>query len=122
MSSGGKTTTDSKPTTTGTNTSQTAPTKPAEEKVELQATATGKGSVDWGEVGSTHTENFTKTWSKTITGEEAEKGYTLIVDGDLTGSDSQEVSCSVLVNGVQKSHKTGSGAGGSAMCDTSGLF
>lgn len=119
MSQGGKATSDTKPTAAGTSTSQA---KPAEDKVELQATATGKGSVIWGEAGSTHTEDFTKTWSRTITGEEAKKGYTLTVSGDFMGTDSQEVSCTVLVNGVQKSHKTGSGTAGSAMCDTSGLF
>lgn len=119
MSQGGKATSGTNPAAVGTSTSQA---KPAEDKVELQATATGKGSVIWGEAGSTHTEDFTKTWSKTITGEEAKKGYTLTVSGDLMGNDSQEVSCTVLVNGVQKSHKTGSGTAGSAICDTSGLF
>lgn len=122
MSQGGKATNDTKTTASPASTSQAAPAKPAEDKVELRATATGKGSVIWGEAGSTHTEDFTKTWSKTITGEEAKKGYTLTVSGDLMGNDSQEVSCTVLVNGVQKSHKTGSGTAGSAMCDTSGLF
>lgn len=119
MSQGGKATSGTNPAAAVTSTSQA---KPAEDKVELRATATGKGSVVWGEAGSTHTEDFTKTWSKTITGEEAKKGYTLTVSGDLMGNDSQEVSCTVLVNGVQKSHKTGSGTAGSAMCDTSGLF
>ena len=91
-------------------------------KVEFRATATGKGSVTWGEAGSTNQEQFTDTWNKTITGEEAKKGYTLTVTGDIMGGDSQKVSCTVLVNGQQKSHKTGSGSAGSALCDTSGLF
>ncbi|MBQ9681460.1 MAG: hypothetical protein IJV49_03900 [Aeriscardovia sp.] len=122
LSTGGKRQTDTKPTATGTDTSQATSVKPAEDTVELRATATGRGSADWGEVGSSHTETFTKTWSKTISGEEAKKGYVLTVTGDFTGNDNQEVSCTVLVNGVQKDHKTGSGAAGSALCDTSGLL
>ncbi|MDN6522066.1 MAG: hypothetical protein L0K43_02065 [Bifidobacterium crudilactis] len=91
-------------------------------KVEMQATSTGKGTVTWGEAGSTNQEEFTTTWTKTITGDDAKKGYTLTVMGDVMGGNDQKVSCTVLVNGKQKSHKEGSGAAGSAMCDTYGIF
>ena len=94
----------------------------AEAQVELQATATDKGTVIWGEAGSSNTEEFTGSWSKTLTGQEAEKDYTITVSGDFMGDENQEVSCTVLVNGEEKSHKTGSGTAGSAMCDTYGLF
>lgn len=90
--------------------------------VEMRATSTGKGTATWGEAGSTNQEDFTSTWSKTISGEDAKKGYTLTVMGDVMGGNDQKVSCTVLVNGKQVSHKEGSGAAGSAICDTYGIF
>ena len=94
----------------------------SESKVELQATATGSGSVTWGETGSSSQQSFNQAWSKTITGDDAKKGYSMIVTGDFTGGDNQKVSCTVLVNGKQKSHKEATGSGASVSCDTSGLF
>ncbi|MFT9231408.1 MAG: hypothetical protein ABF515_02045 [Bifidobacterium sp.] len=94
----------------------------ASAKVELEATATGTGTATWGEAGSTSQNNFDKNWNKTITGSDAQKGYILTVMGDLTGTDSQKVSCTVLVNGQQKSHKEATGTAGTVTCDTSGLF
>lgn len=92
------------------------------QQVTLQATATGKGTVIWGEAGSSNTADFNGQWSKTISGEDAKKGYTISVTGDITGTDDQKVSCTVTVNGKQKSHKEGSGTSGAAMCDTYGIF
>ncbi|MCI1219135.1 MAG: hypothetical protein LKF99_01140 [Bifidobacterium sp.] len=91
-------------------------------QVVLEATATGKGTVIWGEAGSTNTEDFNGQWSKTISGDDAKKGYTISVTGDFMGASDQKVSCTVTVNGQQKSHKEGSGTSGSAMCDTYGIF
>lgn len=121
---GGNTTSSSTPAKSGSTSSQSASASSdaSTAKVEMQATATGKGSVIWGEAGSTNSEDFNQTWAKTITGEEAKKGYVLTVTGDIMGGNDQKVSCTVLVNGQQKSHKEGSGQSGSAMCDTTGIF
>lgn len=117
-----------------TDSSQTAPAEkeskltdekkedPANEQVVMEATATGKGTVIWGEAGSTNTEDFNGQWSKTISGEDAKKGYTLTVSGDFMGGNDQKVGCTITVNGQQKSHKEGSGTSGSALCDTYGIF
>lgn len=111
------------PAKSSATSSQSASTNDAATaKVEMQATSTGKGTVIWGEAGSSNTEEFTTNWSKTITGDEAKKGYVLTVTGDIMGDNSQKVGCTVLVNGQQKSHKEGSGQSGSAMCDTTGIF
>lgn len=92
------------------------------ETVELSVTATGKGSVMWSTGGSSNNEEFDKTWTKTLTGEDAKKGYTVTVSGDIMGDSSQEVSCSVKIDGKEKSSNKASGANGIATCDTYGIF
>jgi cytoskeletal protein RodZ len=121
---GTDTSTSSSPAASQTSSASksSAATDESTAKVEMQATSTGKGTATWGEAGSTNQEEFNNTWTKTITGEDAKKGYTLTVMGDVMGGNDQKVSCTVLVNGKQKSHKEGSGAAGTAICDTYGLF
>lgn len=121
---GTDTSTSSSPAASQTSSASksSAATDESTAKVEMQATSTGKGTATWGEAGSTNQEEFNSTWTKTITGDDAKKGYTLTVMGDVMGGNDQKVSCTVLVNGKQKSHKEGSGAAGTAICDTYGLF
>jgi cytoskeletal protein RodZ len=119
---GGQNSKNTNTTPAKSETSQQADQKPKEETVEIQATSSGEGTVIWGEAGSSNTEKFQGTWNKTITGEDAKKGYTVSVTGDFMGGNDQKVTCTVLVNGQQKSHKEGSGQAGSAMCDTYGIF
>mgnify|MGYP002516754153 CR=1 FL=1 len=109
---------------TESSTSQTAtpeksekPAEPAEKTVELQATATGNGSVMIWENGSTSTEHFSGSWSKTYTGDEAKDLESFSVTGDVMGGDNQQMSCKVIVNGQEKVSKDGSGAMGSAHCN-----
>lgn len=93
------------------------PAKPAEKTVELQATATGNDTVMIYKDGSTSNQNFSGSWSKTYTGDEA-KGLSMFsVSGDIMGGDDQQVSCKVIVNGQEKDSKSASGSVGSAMCN-----
>lgn len=93
------------------------PAKPAEKTVELQATATGNGTVMIYKDGSASNEHFSGQWSKTYTGDEA-KGLSMFsVSGDIMGGDDQQVSCKVIVNGQEKDSKNASGSVGSATCD-----
>lgn len=93
------------------------PAKPAEKTVELQAAATGNGTVMIYKDGSTSNEHFLGQWSKTYTGDEA-KGLSMFsVSGDIMGGDDQQVSCKVIVNGQEKDSKNASGSVGSATCD-----
>lgn len=93
------------------------PAKPAEKTVELQATATGNGTVMIYKDGSSSNEHFSGQWSKTYTGDEA-KGLSMFsVSGDIMGGDDQQVSCKVIVNGQEKDSKTASGSAGFASCD-----
>lgn len=95
----------------------TEPAKPAEKTVELQATATGNGTVMIYKDGSTSNEKFSGQWSKTYTGDEA-KGLSMFsVSGDIMGGDDQQVSCKVIVNGQEKDSKNASDSVGSATCD-----
>lgn len=112
---------------TGSNTSQTTtpeksekpvePAKPAEKTVELQATSTGNGSVIIYENGSSSNQDFSGSWSKTYTGDEAKDLESFSVHGDFMGGNDQQVSCKVIVNGQEKVSKGASGSAGSAMCN-----
>ena len=93
------------------------PAKPAEKTVELQATATGNGTVMIHKDGSTSNEHFSGQWSKTYTGDEAKDLSMFSVSGDIMGGDDQQVSCKVIVNGQEKDSKNASGSVGSATCD-----
>ena len=90
--------------------------KPAEKTIELQATATGNGSVMWMKNGSSNSEQFNGNWSKTFTGDEAKELNSISVSGDLTGGNDQKVTCKVIVNGEEKDAKEASGAAGNAFC------
>lgn len=90
--------------------------KPAEKTVEFQATATGNGTVIWTRQGSSNTEQFSGTWSKTFTGDEAKDLTGVSVTGDIMGGNDQKVTCKVIVNGEQKDAKEASGSAGSAHC------
>lgn len=96
---------------------QTKPAKPAEKTVELQATATGNGTVMIYKAGSSSNEHFSGQWSKTYTGDEAKDLSMFSVSGDIMGGDNQQVSCKVIVNGQEKDSKDASGSAGSAMCN-----
>lgn len=112
---------------TESSTSQTAtpeksekpaePVKPAEKTIELQATATGNGTVMIYKDGSTSNQDFSGSWSKTYTGDEAKDLSTFSVHSDIMGGNDQQVSCKVIVNGQEKDSKEASGSTGSAMCN-----
>lgn len=122
--SGSNTTTSA---STKSNTSQTAtPSKPAEQAkpavpsektIELQATATGNGTALISKNGSTDSQQFSGSWSKTYTGDEAKGLSSLSVSGDFMGGNDQQVSCKVIVNGQERDSKSASGSAGSVMCD-----
>lgn len=85
--------------------------------VELQATATGKGTAMWDSDGSSNTQDFNKQWSKKLDGKDAKGMLDVTVTPDvMNDSDDQKVSCTILVNGKQKQHKEASGQSGSANC------
>ena len=113
--SGSNTTTSA---STKSNTSQTAtPSKPAAKTIELQATATGNGTALISKNGSTDSQQFSGSWSKTYTGDEAKGLSSLSVSGDFMGGNDQQVSCKVIVNGQERDSKSASGSAGSVMCD-----
>lgn len=87
-----------------------------EKTVEFQAAATGNGTVIWTRSGSSNTEQFNGSWSKTFTGDEAKDLTGVSVTGDIMGGNDQTVSCKVIVNGEEKDAKEGSGSAGSAFC------
>ena len=91
--------------------------KPAEKTVELQATATGNGTVMIWKNGATSNDHFSGSWSKTYTGDEAKDLERFSVSTDVMGGDDQQVSCKVIVNGQEKDSKEASGAMGSAYCN-----
>jgi hypothetical protein len=86
--------------------------------VELQATATGKGTAMWDDgAGSSNSQDFNQKWSKKITGKDAKGMLSVDVTPDvMSDSDNQKVSCTILVNGKVKQHKEASGQSGSADC------
>ena len=66
--------------------------------------------------GSTSTEQFTGSWTKEVQAENADT-YTLSVTGDaIYGDDSQEMGCTISVDGVQKESNSATGKMGSASC------
>lgn len=68
------------------------------------------------ENGSTSSQQFSGSWSKTYTGDETKDLSSISVTGDITGGNDQKVSCKVIVNGQEKDSKDASGSAGSAMC------
>lgn len=87
------------------------------QSVELQATATGKGTASWDAGGSSNTQDFNQKWSKKIDGKDAKGLLTLSAQPDYeNSSDDQKVSCTILVNGKQKQHKEATGSAGTATC------
>lgn len=90
--------------------------KTTEKTVEFQATATGNGTVIWTKSGSSNTEQFSGTWSKTFTGDEAKDLTGVSVTGDIMGGNDQQVTCKIIVNGEEKDAKEAGGSAGSAMC------
>ncbi|WP_133119374.1 hypothetical protein [Bifidobacterium scaligerum] len=88
------------------------------ETVEMTATATGKGTVTWNAGGGISSEDFQGTWSKTFTGEDAKKWMSLTVSGDVMGDDSQEVTCTIKVDGKEYQTHKGTGQSAFASCDT----
>lgn len=67
--------------------------------------------------GSSSNQDFSGSWSKIYTEDEA-KGLSMFsVHGDIMGGNDQQVSCKVIVNGQEKDSKNASGSAGSAMCN-----
>lgn len=93
------------------------PAKPAEKTIELQATATGNGTVMIYKDGSSSNQDFSGSWSKTYTGDEAKDLSMFSVHGDIMGGNDQQVTCKVIVNGQEKVSKDASGSAGSAVCN-----
>ena len=93
------------------------PAKPAEKTIELQATATGNGTAMIWENGSSSSQQFSGSWSKTYTGDEAKDLTMLSVTGDIMGDNNQQVSCKVIVDGQEKVSKDASGSAGTATCN-----
>lgn len=93
------------------------PAKPAEKTIELQATATGNGTAMIWENGSSSSQQFSGSWSKTYTGDEAKDLTMLSVTGDIMGDNNQQVSCKVIVDGQEKVSKDASGSAGTAICN-----
>lgn len=118
-SSAGQTASTSATESSASSTASTPsePAKPAEKTIELQATATGNGSVIIYENGSTSNQDFSGSWSKTYAGDEAKDLNSFSVHGDIMGGNDQQVSCKVIVNGQEKVSKDASGSAGSAMCN-----
>ena len=88
------------------------PAKPAEKTIELQATATGNGTVMIYKDGSSSNQDFSGSWSKTYTGDEAKDLSMFSVHGDIMGGNDQQVTCKVIVNGQEKVSKDASGSAG----------
>lgn len=67
--------------------------------------------------GSISSQEFSGSWSKTYTGDEAKGLRSIGVSTDITGGNDQQVTCKVIVNGQEKDSKSASGAAGYASCD-----
>lgn len=66
------------------------------------------------------TYNFTSTWSKTVTGAASHKDVNVYVAGNYQASSSQEVSCTILVNGKVVAHRSMTGSNANVYCATDG--
>lgn len=86
--------------------------------VELQATATGKGTAMWSDNGgSSSSQDFDQKWSKKVDPKDAKGMLSVDVSPDFTSDDdNQKVTCTILVNGKQKQHKEATGQSGNASC------
>ncbi len=86
--------------------------------VELQATATGKGTAMWSDNGgSSSSQDFNQKWSKKVDPKDAKGMISVDVSPDFTSDDdNQKVTCTILVNGKQKQHKEATGQSGNASC------
>ena len=80
-------------------------------------TATGNGTVMIYKDGSSSNQDFSGSWSKTYTGDEAKDLSMFSVHGDIMGGNDQQVTCKVIVNGQEKVSKDASGSAGSVMCN-----
>jgi len=67
--------------------------------------------------GSSSNQDFSGSWSKTYTGDEAKDLSMFSVHGDIMGGNDQQVTCKVIVNGQEKVSKDASGSAGSAVCN-----
>lgn len=65
----------------------------------------------------TSSQQFSGSWSKTYTGDEAKDLTMLSVTGDIMGDNNQQVSCKVIVDGQEKVSKDASGSAGAATCN-----
>lgn len=91
--------------------------KPVVKSVELDATATGKGTAQWMDnSGSNNSQDFNQKWTKQVSPKDAKGTLSLDAMPDLEGPDSQKVSCTIKVNGKVKSHKEATGTSGDASC------
>lgn len=105
----------------------TEPTVPPLEAVEptangtstiiLEATASGPGSVHWGDVGSSNTVEIApgEVWTKTLEDADTWDMWSVSVYGDYMDTDAV-VTCRITVDGEVVDQATGTGEGGSAYC------
>lgn len=113
----GSTQSGSDTATSASTESSTSQTATPEKTIELQATATGNGTAMIWENGSSSSQQFSGSWSKTYTGDEAKDLTMLSVTGDIMGDNNQQVSCKVIVDGQEKVSKDASGSAGTATCN-----
>lgn len=83
--------------------------------VVLKATASGNGFALWSVGSSTNTKQFDGTFEKSL---ELKPGdhVSLIVSGDITGSDEQKMTCEIVLDGESADEQEATGSIGSAHC------
>lgn len=82
--------------------------------IELQATANGEASVNYGPLGSLSNEDFEDEWSKTIEAK-GKDTYTIGVSPKFqSGTDS--ISCSVIIDGEEVEHEEATGENAHVTC------
>lgn len=86
--------------------------------VILEATATSKGNAMWMDMdGSNSSADFSNTWTKELTGDDAKKVWTLSVsNSDYEATDDVKVSCKITVDGKVQVQKEATGQSANASC------
>ncbi len=80
----------------------TIPAGPPVKRVALRATATGPGTVVWGDRdGSSNREDFTGAWEKKTPEADVEgKAFAAMVSGVVVAGDGQQSTCEILLGGL----------------------
>jgi hypothetical protein len=93
--------------------------KTSAKSVKLEATSAAQGDVMWGTMsGSTSDDEFGTTWSKTLSGKDAQKVYSVTVTNANydNPSSSDKVSCTITVDGKKAVHQEATGKSASVTC------